>query len=152
MLDWTTNPLVAAFFAASAVPGAIKVTANLGLKKEISAIPTRYNVDARVVAYRVLTGNIINTKKETDPFVRKEIGILLPRSLTTRIVTQGGIFSVHPEPDRAWEEPFRKNENIFDIPGEMRSFFSSMTGDELLDHPYLWRDPQAAYYGPRRRA
>lgn len=127
LLDWTTNPLVAAYFAAAALPGPTKVTVldrhHSAHGKEIFAVPDQYDVNARVVAFKVSTKNIIDTKREEDPFLRKEIGILLPRSLTTRIVTQSGVFSIHPEPDQAWKEPLLNTANVFDIPGEMRSFF-----------------------------
>jgi hypothetical protein len=60
---------------------------------------------------------------------------VLPRSLTTRIVTQGGVFSFHPQPAVPWEEPLKAGADIFDIPGEMRSFFRQ----RLF---YLGVDPQ----------
>ena len=50
-------------------------------------------------------------------------------------MTQSGVFSFHPEPNVAWEEPLRSKANVFDIPGEMRAFFRQ----RLF---YLGVDPQ----------
>ena len=36
---------------------------------------------------------------EDDPFERKTVGFVLPKSVATRIVNQGGIFSSHPQPN-----------------------------------------------------
>jgi hypothetical protein len=123
LLDWTTNPLVAAYFAVTSLPATIEVNSTTPGYSVESATPSVRDVAARVVALPVSTRMIVNTDIEKDPFKIKEIGILLPRALTTRIVTQGGLFSVHPEPDEPWVEPLSETKNIFDIPGDMRTFF-----------------------------
>lgn len=139
LLDWTTNPLVAAYFAATASPGAVKMKvidrSHSAHAEEISATPAKASIAARVVALRVSANQIINVKRDRDPFTLDDIGILLPRSLTTRIVTQGGLFSAHPVPDEPWEEPLEDSDNSFEIPGEMRNFF-------LRRLFYLGIDPQ----------
>lgn len=112
LLDWTTNPLVAAYFAIRGDPAA----------------------NARIVAFSVQSRLIVDTKGQ-GPFERTEIGFLLPRSLTTRIVTQSGLFSVHPDPSTPWQEPLREDDHVFDIPGDMRNVFRK----KLF---YLGIDPQ----------
>ena len=102
---------------------------------------------ARVLAYSISASQVIDVKT-TTPYLQydrsrpklafpREVGFLLPRSLTTRIVTQSGVFSFHPEPGKPWEEPLREEceAHIFDIPGESRSFFRQ----RLF---YLGIDPQ----------
>jgi hypothetical protein len=123
LLDWTTNPLVAAYFAVTAEPAMIEVQSTTAGYTVENAIPMAREVPARIIAFQASTRMIINTEVDKDPFRIKQIGILLPRALTTRIVTQGGIFSVHPEPDQPWREPLSESRNIFDIPGNMRTFF-----------------------------
>jgi hypothetical protein len=125
LLDWSKNPLVAAYFAADAQPGAVEVRLARSTSRSSEAIvatPDRSTTDALVVAFPVSSRDIIDVKQE-KPFSRDSIGFLLPRSLTSRIVTQGGIFSVHPEPDEPWEEPLDDPRHVFTIPGEMRGFF-----------------------------
>jgi hypothetical protein len=122
LLDWTTNPLVAAYFAVSGAPGTIKVKRS-GAVTEMSVTPDARDVAAQIVAFKVSTKQIINTRREKKPFERKEIGFLLPRSLSTRIVTQSGVFSVHSNPAQPWLEPMQDRKNVFEIPGDMRSFF-----------------------------
>lgn len=120
-LDWTTNPLVAAYFAIFAAPGAREYRDHTG--SICLATPAPIDTCARIVAFRVRTTMVIDTHGGTDPFARREIGFVLPRSLTARIVTQGGLFSYHPNPAVPWTDPLENAKHVFDIPGDMRGFF-----------------------------
>jgi hypothetical protein len=84
LLDWTTNPLVAAYFAVSSVP---------------------LDEAAVVYAYRVSDREILDTNVATDPFAIGDVGFILPDRSVRRIVSQRGLFSVHPKPNIAWEHP-----------------------------------------------
>lgn len=125
LLDWTTNPLVAAFFAVTAQPGPRKVRLVLDsgrpARATISATPDLKTVPARIVAYR--TKSAMSLDPAQDPFALTEVGFYWPRSVTNRITNQGGLFSVHPTPELPWAEPLDEAADIFDVPGEMRSFF-----------------------------
>ena len=71
------------------------------------AAPSPRHVAACVVAVSVTGGQIINTTENANPFTMDEdqngqMGFLLPRSLTERIVMQSGVFSFHPNPSRPW--------------------------------------------------
>ena len=138
LLDWSKNPLVAAYFAANAQPGAVEVKL-AGAPEKIFATPDRSAVDALVVAHPVSSRDIIDVKHD-QPFLREGIVFLLPRSLTIRIVTQGGIFSVHPQPNQPWDGPLSDKRHVFTIPGEMRSFF-------LARLFYFGIDPQSIMGG-----
>lgn len=104
LLDWTTNPLVAAYFA-------------------VSSLGTAEPPDARLVAAMIRSGDVIDPEADGDPFALTDIGFLLPRSLSNRIVSQSGLFSVHAQPAEPWTEPLRHGAHVFDIPDEMRPFF-----------------------------
>lgn len=123
LLDWTTNPLVAAYFAATAQPKGIQVKFPKSRTAPFNAIPDRTLVAARIVAFRVKSPMIINQTAEPDPFARTNVGFILPRSVAARIVNQGGVFSSHPTPDDPWKVPFDDPSHIFDIPAGMRSYF-----------------------------
>jgi hypothetical protein len=125
LLDWTTNPLVAAFFAVTANPGPRQVRTVLPSGRSAKALswatPEPANVAARIVAYR--TRSAMSLDPSQDPFGLSGVGFYWPRSVTSRITSQGGLFSVHPTPNVPWSDPLAKTEHLFDIPGEMRGFF-----------------------------
>ncbi|WP_232629301.1 FRG domain-containing protein [Methylobacterium sp. Leaf118] len=124
LLDWTANPLVAAFFAIQAQPGPIAAKpSGTRSTKAIRMTPEATVVTARVVAIRATARLTIDPIKEPDPFAMRRVGFILPRSVTTRIVTRGGLFSAHPIPDQPWIELPSDAEHMFDIPGDARAFF-----------------------------
>jgi hypothetical protein len=126
LLDWSTNPLVAAFFAVTATPGAIALSKVPGPGEANTigyVVPDSKTVAARIVAWSVSAQSVIDPKLTPSPFALEKVGFLVPRSLTPRIVSQGGLFSVHPSPQEAWTDPLSRKENIFDIPGDMRAYF-----------------------------
>lgn len=81
LLDWTTNPLVACFFAVASGPS---------------------DQDAVVYAHSVNDGEVVDARVEADPFSLAGVRFLLPVQTAPRIVSQRGLFSVHGEPPEPW--------------------------------------------------
>ena len=110
LLDWTSNPLVAAYFATTSAP---------------------LDRDATVIATRVSSDQIIDTSYHKEPLAISQTGFLLPRSITVRIVSQSGIFSCHHQPDSPW---LPSGQISFDIPRDVRSFFQRRLFSFGIDH------------------
>lgn len=81
LLDWTRNPLVAAYFA---------------VEKE-------HRGDSLIYAYH--SDTFIGIEKYADPFVRTKVGKFIPSHVTKRITAQVGIFTIHPNPKRPFDSP-----------------------------------------------
>lgn len=101
LLDWSTNPLVAAFFAVSSAP---------------------QRVTARVYAYQAV--DIVDTDSVDSPFAMTVPSVFIPSSVAARIVSQRGVFTVHPDPI----SPFAptggsSGHHWFNIPPDSRPYF-----------------------------
>lgn len=74
LLDWSRNPLVAAYFA----------------------VESKYDNDSVVYAYE--DNQMLDTSKYPSPFDVTEVKRFVPKHITERITTQNGIFTIHPHP------------------------------------------------------
>lgn len=74
LLDWTSNPLAAAFFA----------------------VETELSSDAAVYAYKA--SQKVDTRADTDPLAFAGIAQFQPRRVASRIGRQAGVFTVHGPP------------------------------------------------------
>ena len=84
LLDWTRNPLVAAYFA---------------VEKE-------HDDDSVIYAFKF--NKYIDIQKKPDPFMETQIGRFIPRHVTRRITAQTGLFTIHPNP----HDDFRADQRI----------------------------------------
>ena len=94
LLDWTGNPLVACYFA----------------------VEEESEDDSVIYAYRKKSYILVD--KYPNPFRYNKVGKFIPRHLSPRITTQGGLFTVHPNPYEPFES--RDMEKII-IPNKIRS-------------------------------
>jgi hypothetical protein len=78
LLDWTDNPLVACFFA----------------------VDEASETDGVIYAFH--NESYIPVDRHPDPFQYRKVGKFIPRPITPGITTQGGLFTIHPNP----YEPF----------------------------------------------
>ena len=88
LLDWSTNPLIAAFFASIGIPeenGAIFCYVPAWYTDQ-SHVKTPFEVKDRVYAYT-------------------------PPALDARIINQGGIFTIHPKPNEALKATVKPGEH-----------------------------------------
>jgi hypothetical protein len=99
LLDWTTNPLVAAYFAVISRP-----------------------LDATARVYALRAPRLIDTSKEPDPFAVASLGAYIPSAVAPRIVAQRGLFTVHPIPTTA-VTPSGSADGQFDISDVDRPYF-----------------------------
>ena len=80
-LDWTENPLVAAYFAGS------------------------WPTDTDSVMYVLDGGALGAANRETSPFKIDGVCRFRPAHITQRISAQAGVFTVHPSPVDGFEHP-----------------------------------------------
>ncbi len=118
LLDWTTNPLVAAFFAVS------------------SGNP---NEAAVIYAHSIEDKEIIDPEVQKDPFAITDVGFLLPARIVPRIVSQRGLFSVHPKPNEPWTPP-DLDKHKFIIQPQLRTRFRRRLFTFGIDDSHIWAD------------
>ena len=74
LLDWTRNPLVAAYFA----------------------VVEKHDGDSAIYAYR--NDKHLSIQKHPDPFDVHRVYRVVPNHTTVRITVQSGLFTIHPNP------------------------------------------------------
>ena len=87
LLDWTFNPLAAAFFA----------------------VERFMNCEAIVFAYRC---EFIVIPEASSPFEIDGVVKFKPMGVAPRIIRQGGIFTIHGEPERPLDTVMSKNDAL----------------------------------------
>jgi hypothetical protein len=118
LLDWTANPLVAAFFAVAFGP------------------PDK---PAFIYAHQVTEDDLIDTDSEPDPFKISKVSFLLPDRSVARIVSQRGLFSVHPTPNHPWV-PRSFVEDRFEVEPDLRRRFRSRLSILGIDDAHIYAD------------
>ena len=78
LLDWTGNPLVAAYFA----------------------VVKKHDGDSAIYAYR--NNRHLSIQKHPDPFAVDRVARIVPNHTTPRIIVRSGLFTIHPSPARAF--------------------------------------------------
>jgi len=117
MLDWSYNPLVAAFFAVTSRPADAKAAARIFVVDKPHEIETdRHHF------------------REVD-----EVGLVAPQTVTRRIMTQKGIFTFHPHPAEIWS-PKGIAPSHFDIPREMCEYFEQRLATYGIDTAHIMAD------------
>jgi len=97
LLDWTSSPLVAAYFATK------PEFDNNGYLK-----PCCENGGA---IYAVHFCEYIDTEEITNPFDCKEHGFFYPPHISERVSGQSGLFSIQPDPTKEFQEGYNKDES-----------------------------------------
>jgi hypothetical protein len=118
LLDWTTNPLVAAYFAVTSHP---------------------LTETARVYAARA--PRLVDLSLDRSPFDCSEVLAFAPSAVAPRIVAQRGLFTVHPGPTEEWDRGMSvrpkgiapASSTIFDIDPRYRSFFEQKLFQVAID-------------------
>jgi hypothetical protein len=120
LIDWTTNALVAVFFASQ--PSAKE-------KKDGEVVA----VSASDIGYYQA-----DRSDEVSPFSIVEPRFLKPSAVANRIVMQRGLFSVHPTPDRPWR--LRNQTESFSVPAAMKVEFQRALFSMGVDAAFLMAD------------
>lgn len=114
LLDWTRNPLVAFYFA----------------------VKDEWDDDSMIYIWRNESTMYFNT--DFDPFKIEEVKFLIPQHINNRIISQTGLFTVHPNPNVPYESDQIERIVIKNcIRAEMKNILSNMGINQASMFPGL---------------
>ena len=125
LLDWTSNSLVACFFACA------------------KARSHGREADGQVIAIETGSVGFYGSKEQSkwDPFQIDSAKLIMPRALAGRILNQRGLFSIHAHPDRYWGVQDKDiNIDRFDIPAEMKELLLRGLHNIGIDEAHVMPD------------
>lgn len=119
LLDWSTNPLVACYFACEESPNGKRA----GL---ITAISPRE------------VGFLSPDQRDSGPLSIAKTGFIFPTAVASRIVAQRGLFSVHSAPTVAWRA--RGKREFFQVPAHLKREIRRLLLGLGVDAQFLMAD------------
>lgn len=127
LVDWSTSPMVAAWFAVSSFPEQRDA--------QIYALDiTRADLDW----IDSKTGDTASGSKVEDPLkVSKGVYLIETAQVSNRITTQKGIFTLHGNPQTALTVP---RADTLEIPADLRDEFQSRLMDLGIDASHIFPD------------
>lgn len=127
LVDWSTSPLVAAFFAVSSYPE--------GTDAKVYALDVSRN-DIETLNTRTMKAS--NGATIDDPLsVKKGVYLIETAQVSGRITTQRGIFTLHGDPTSPLTIPAGET---FSIPHALRQEFQSRLMDVGVDASHIFPD------------
>jgi hypothetical protein len=127
LLDWSTSPLVAAFFAVSSYPS--------DSDAKVYALPRNGGPVERLDVSTGMTDNNGHFKGPYD--IRKGVYLLETPTVSLRISTQRGIFTLHGDPRTPLHIPA---DEVFTIPQNLRGEFQARLFELGIDHSHIFPD------------
>lgn len=125
LVDWSTSPLVAAFFAVNSHP---------------------HDTDAKLYALKhadmmtldTKTGIVSNGANVQHPLAPKDgVYLIETAQVSARIKNQRGIFTLHGDPQKKLDIPVAQQ---FDIPKDLRDAFQNKLMDFGIDASHIFPD------------
>ncbi|MDR6608205.1 FRG domain-containing protein [Pseudomonas synxantha] len=101
LLDWSTNPLVALYFAVAEPMG------NIEVQREQLTVPT-YQGDAAFY-FLTIKSAFIDANVVRKPLKHQYVGIYKPPHVTHRIRAQSGVFTIQPDPKQPLDERLKNS-------------------------------------------
>jgi hypothetical protein len=127
LADWSTSPLVAAWFAVTSYPETTDA-AIFALELAAGGIET----------LDITTGRTASGARFDGPFaMTKDVYLIETAPISARITTQRGIFTVHGNPQMPLDVPAS---DTFDIPNALRSDFQGRLLDLGIDASHIFPD------------
>jgi hypothetical protein len=117
LLDWTFNPLVAAYFAV-----------------------TSSSVRSKGRVFTIAAPSPADKDAAPDPFSLKRVHLVYPGAVSERIVAQRGVFTIHHKPGRAWTVPQQLNKAWFDIESDHKQEFRERLATLGIDEASMEAD------------